>query len=336
MSQFQTPQNRGNMSTSIVIRVLSATALAAAAAAILAGILSLSPQMVPIAFIVALPHAALGLVIYFLLRSRWKLTLQSSLIAGFLIGAIPMGILGVVSLPNSASVGGVSTVIGGRLTLAGWIDQLILSVTFGFFGAVAGLVFWLVIRSSPQAIGGGIHAAPSAPSHLAQFLTLAVATVAGIFLIPSLTMDRTCHNSLRDGRTSMETEIGIDLRVGISEWGEFAAILEDYGRSVGWSVRKDIQQEAGVIHSLYVSICDEAGTNISVIEMIFPDSPAGDVSKENLGIAVYQPQGGDSWKAPTKNLVGRLSKRWPGRIWFSGGGGEEVPAPEWLKSELMQ
>ena len=87
---------------------------------------------------------------------------------------------------------------------------------------------------------------------------------------------------------------------------------------------------------LNVSICDEAGTNIFVIEMNFPDSPAGDISKGNLGIAVYQPQGGDSWKSPTKSLVGRLSKRWPGRIWFSGGGGEEVPPPEWIKSELMQ
>ena len=325
------------MRVSTIFKIHSAMALASAAAAVLAGILSLSAQIVPIAFMVALPHAVLGLVVYFLLRLRWKLTLQLSLLVGFLIGAIPMSImLGVVAPPNSASSGGVSTVVDGHLTLAGWYDRFILAATFGFYGAVAGLVFWLIIRSSPQTTGGQAGVKNSAQSHFALPLTLAIATVAGIFSIPSFTMDRTCHNSLRDGRTSIGSEIGINLRIDTSEWGEFAAILEDFGQSAGWSVQKDLRNEAEVMQMLNVSICDEAGTNIFVIEMNFPDSPAGDISKGNLGIAVYQPQGGDSWKSPTKSLVGRLSKRWPGRIWFSGGGGEEVPPPEWIKSELMQ
>lgn len=325
------------MTVSTAIRVISAMVLAAAVAATLAGILTLSAQIVPIAFIFALPHAVLGLVVYFLLRWRWKITLQSSLIAGFLIGAIPMSIIvGVATLPDSASSNGVATVVDGHLTLAGWYERFILTASFGPLGAAAGVVFWLLIRSSPQATESGTGTTNSAQSYFSQPLILAVAAGAGIFMIPSFTMDRTCHNSLRDGRTSIGSEIGINLRIGASEWNEFAAILEDFGQSAGLSVQNDMLNEAGAMQKLYVSICDEAGTNISVIKMIFPDSPAGDISKGNLLIGVYQPQGGDSWKVLTKTLVGRLSKQWPGRIWFSGGDGKEVAAPEWIKSELVQ
>lgn len=202
------------MSASTFIRVISAMVLAAAAAATLSGILVLSAQIVPIALIFALPHAALGLVVYFLLRLRWKFTLQSSLIAGFLIGAIPMSIMiGVATLPDSASSDGVSTVIDGHLTLAGYYERLILAASFGLFGAVAGLVFWLIIRSSPQAMASQTGSTNSARSHFALPLTFVVASVVVIFLIPSFIMDRTCHNSLRDGGTSIGSEIGINLRI---------------------------------------------------------------------------------------------------------------------------
>ncbi|MBC8038729.1 MAG: hypothetical protein H7X89_16110 [Rhizobiales bacterium] len=312
--------------------------LAAAGAATLAGVLNQSLGVVPIAFVVALPHAATGLVAFFLLRSRGRVTLFSSLVVGFLVGAIPLSIFTGLALPDSASTGGVSTVVDGRLTWAGWIEHLIFAVMLGSYGAVAGLIFWLAVRTSPQAIGGGAVADPSpglGASRFALPLTLAIAAIFGIFSIPSVTLDRTCHNPLRDGRTFIESEIGINLRVGMSEWKDVAAILEDFGRSIGWSVRNDIRNVPGMIYSLYGSVCEDAGTEIMMNEMFFPGDPITAIG-DRLAISVYQPQGGESWKDPTKKLVERLSKRWPGRVWFSGGQGEEIPPPEWIKSALTQ
>lgn len=327
------------MSASNVVRVLSATALAAVAAALLAGLFAQSLQIVPIAFFLALPHASLGLAAFLVLRSRGPVTMTVCLIAGYLIGAIPLTLFASFSpQPSSAGIEGVLTVMDGRRTLAGWRYLLRNSAILGIYGSFAGAIFWLIAKPSFEAIGNstGRHSTLRGGSRSALYVTLAAAATVAIFSIPYILADRTCHNPLRDGRKSINPEINIKLHIGADEWDEFAAVVGDFGRSIGWSVRQEMQNGGNTIHILDESICNEEGTKIGAVAMIFPASGKDNIFSDTLPIGVYQPQGGDSWKDPTKKILGRLSTRWPGRISFSGPDGRQIAPPDWIKSELSQ
>jgi len=85
----------------------------------------------------------LGVPSYFLLRRFGKIHLWSTLLAGFILGAVPMAIFTWPSRLTSASVNGVQTVIDGIPTMAGWL-QFTGSVTFiGGCGIAGAFAFWL-------------------------------------------------------------------------------------------------------------------------------------------------------------------------------------------------
>jgi hypothetical protein len=101
-----------------------------------------------IAFVVAVPvalaHAlALGLPLYLLLRRYLRLTRPGAAIAGFVIGALPIG-LGAYSVP---------------LMAAAPVDleaQLRAALGFGLLGGIGGLAF----RHILQRLTGGIELEP--------------------------------------------------------------------------------------------------------------------------------------------------------------------------------
>lgn len=103
-------------------------------------------------FAVTLAHAVvLGLPIALVYRAeRWQ---WPSLAAatGFLIGAIPMGVVTwpVETRPGSSTrINGVLVSVDGVPTLAGWLDFLRLLGVFGALGAAGALAFWLTLRWS--------------------------------------------------------------------------------------------------------------------------------------------------------------------------------------------
>lgn len=102
------------------------------------------------AFVVTLGHALiLGLPLGLLYRAkRWHRP-DLAIATGFLIGAIPMGVLiwPVQHRPGSSTrVNGVLVSVDGIPTLAGWLDFLRLLGIFGALGAAGALTFWLVLR----------------------------------------------------------------------------------------------------------------------------------------------------------------------------------------------
>ncbi|MGO1078682.1 hypothetical protein [Inquilinus sp. CA228] len=102
------------------------------------------------AFVVTLGHALiLGLPIALLYRAkRWHRP-DLSIATGFLIGAIPMGVLiwPLKHSPGSSTrVNGVLVSVDGIPTLAGWLEFLRILGIFGALGAAGALAFWLMLR----------------------------------------------------------------------------------------------------------------------------------------------------------------------------------------------
>jgi hypothetical protein len=96
----------------------------------------------------------LGIPAYMILRWRNAVRWWSTIASGFVLGAIPLGV--VSSWPPggppgaSANFDGVSTLVNGVPTLAGWLQYFQSIAFFGACGAAAATAFWLTAASPNQ------------------------------------------------------------------------------------------------------------------------------------------------------------------------------------------
>jgi hypothetical protein len=71
------------------------------------------------------------------------------IVFGFAVGAAPAGVLSWPmqhpELHARASVEGVSTIINGTITAAGWVSYVKPLIYCGAFGALGGLAFWVAL-----------------------------------------------------------------------------------------------------------------------------------------------------------------------------------------------
>lgn len=125
--------------------------LGALAPAIVFTALSLDPGMFVPALVVTIVHAlVLGLPAVLLFHyKRWSNT-AATVAVGFVIGALPVGILVWPLRPGSGiSTSGSSgpTVIDGIPTWAGWLEYLVVAGGAGLLGALGALVLWVTLSA---------------------------------------------------------------------------------------------------------------------------------------------------------------------------------------------
>lgn len=324
-----------------LVQVAVAFVLAATAAAAVTGVVSREAVFVKPAFFVALAHASiLGAPAYYILRSRGRTPWLWCIGAGSVIGAVPLGLWLLASPMHSAVSGGVATVVDGRRTAAGWAEYFGAVGMLGLHGAVAGLVFW----SSLRLLGGGRDRAArgdARPMSRGSVLgvvcgvPVAAAAVVGIFAVdPEQVVDQTCHNPLR-GKRRVTVELRAYLRVDLDEWPRIAAAFEDFARANEWSLRRVPTDEQRPL-SHHISICDPAGTQIVAWYLPIPAEPRRDERHWGVHVVVYQPQGGESWRAPTRDLLVELRRQWPGQMGFTDDMGHVTDPPDLLAPEGPQ
>jgi hypothetical protein len=273
----------------------------------------------PALAIISVVAVCLGLPVYLAARAARNDTPRVAAVMGFAVGAVIPAILVFASAPDQASVGGTVTVIDGSYTLAGWMQNLALIGFFGLLGAGGALMFWFFVRRTASSEEESEQPLPPSPLRTGLLAVAAAALVATAFIIPQATADRSCHNPLRGGGTSIAQTAGFDLRVGMDQWRNVEAEVERFRRSGTWSKRSDVRIDEG-FPWLQISLCKEAGTNIFVQGM-------ADFNEVSFG--VYQPQGGDSWRRDFRALYGRISARWPTKVTFKDDRGRQTAKPEW-------
>lgn len=126
----------------IPLGLIVASGAAAAILALLASDWKFFPPAFAIVLIVAV---GAGLPIYLTARAARKDTPRIAAALGFAVGAVIPAILVFWSIPDQASVGGTVTVLDGRYTLAGWLQNLALLGGFGMLGVGGALLFWLLV-----------------------------------------------------------------------------------------------------------------------------------------------------------------------------------------------
>jgi hypothetical protein len=112
----------------------------------------IAPMIFAITFAVALGHAfLLGLPLFLVFRSKGWINI-SCVVFGFAVGVAPAGVLTWpmhhLEVHTSASVDGVSTIINGVITVAGWVSYIKPLIYFGSLGALGGFAFWVALSWS--------------------------------------------------------------------------------------------------------------------------------------------------------------------------------------------
>lgn len=299
--------------------ILSAIIVGAGAAAAVFSVFSGEVKIFPLVFVfIAIPSAALGIPAYLVIKSAGRANWITAAIAGFFVGAIIPAIL-ILPGPaaDQASVGGVSTVINGSYTWAGWTQALGFVAGFGLLGVIGGVVFYFAVSTGKGP--AKVHVEPSRKWREGILITAALFVVIAAFTAAEISKDRSCHNPLRDGGDSIAPVASFNLKVGPGQWRRAERIVHDFGSEQGWEIRSDVRPDDD-FRWFQMSLCREPGTQIAV---------QGYAEFGDVRVAVMQPQGGNSWRKPFAILLANIEAEWPKSIEFQGPTGSTISRPSW-------
>ena len=288
-----------------LLSLLGAAVLVSAGITLAMGYTPLYPFVFAVTAAIAL---AIGGTAFQLIRRRP--TWPRILAGGFVTGAlVPAALLMLPPAADSASVGGVPTVVDGAYTLTGLLQNLTVIGGFGLAGIVGALIVWLLVK---WLMNGGHRAKWSVG-------TMVATGVLGMAVVPWAAMDRSCHNPMRDGRTSIGPVAEFRLRAPTSEWPAIQDEIDRFARENGWDVQAHVRSDPG-FPWFQVSVCREPGTQIFITTAAF--------EQDQMSISVYQPQGGNSWQVALRKLQDGFERRWPGRVGYDYGE-FAMPRPPW-------
>lgn len=338
---------------SLVIALLAA----ALAPAIVLGAMGGTLPQITLAFVIALIHSfVLGLPLFLILRVKVKnwgtgLSILVALIAGFAIGAIPWGAftwplkISSFVMKTNTWIGPdhVQTVRDGIPTLAGWLEYIKGLSMFGAIGALGGFAFWVALKllgdlpsaRKEEVVEGVAPTSWTKPFRKRVMLLfsggIATLTVA-ICAIPVVTADRSCHNMFRDGRTSIGPVVAMDLLIANDEWPKFTELLQTFATTHDMSFRDDSDVKPDVVRTLYLSVCNEDGVNILIVEQRWAPENYEDTTQAGVSIGVFAVKDDADWIPLTRQLINDLEVQWPSKLQFTGSRGEIVPKPEILSN----
>ena len=316
---------------------IAAVLLGALAPALIVAGLSTNLMVLPFAFAVTLGHSMLlGLPVALFYRGKGWTHLGAAMVGAFVIGAIPVGIFAwpvSPSLRTTASVDGVTTILDGVPTLAGWLGYVKMLAMFGALGAAGGLVFWLTLRcSGALAVTCPQPARPACGRSRTGILLagIAITASAAVAALPSITKDRSCHNLFRDGRSSARPKVQIDLDIATDDWPSLAALLGQFAASRGMSFR-DASENRSAVKILGLSACNENGLVITADELLFASrNYAPPVAGGGTPVSVFDLNDGVGWQPLAQDLVAMLDAQWRGKVRFRDGSSRFISSTDAL------
>jgi len=279
----------------------------------LAVIVPMTPGLMPwvaaAIFPMTLGYALLvGGPVVLVMRQRNRIGPLPTVAAGALVGAVPAGLFGAL--------------ISGPAAI----------MFFALLGAGVAFVAWLVasLLALPDRVIPPRFIAPAGGATALATVVAAVLGTIGVSDAMQGPTDTTCHNTMRDGRRSVSAVASASLDIPDSEWPRLRTLMAAQAQAGSWSIR-DYSHSSAEVRRVALSLCREPGTQLNVDKLVFPDHPLP-VGLQDISIATYQPQGGESWIPLVRGVYRAISVTWPGKLTFKDGGGRIVGAPEWYCS----
>tara|TARA_R110002096_G_scaffold252675_1_gene445550 strand:+ start:340 stop:1302 length:963 start_codon:yes stop_codon:yes gene_type:complete len=311
-----------------IMQTASALVFSALVPALIFSALSANFKLFSAAFIVALGHSILlGLPCYLAIKRKSQLNWIISMSFGFVIGWIPMALFMWPYSPGenfNSWIGETQTIVNGIPTALGWIEYFKSTVVYGILGATGGLFFWLTLSFYSKLLN----------NQGKRFLTYLIPLFAliicvAIYAFPSITADRSCHNPLREGGTSISPKVGVDVDIPYEEWPVLIELFSNFALNNNLEFKNSSENRPGSVRSLYLSICHESGFVISIVEQRWPhNNYANMIPGRGIGISTYEMGKNTSWKEVKNNLLYEIQNQWPGKINYRDSRGNKISKDE--------
>lgn len=301
--------------------------LAVLCVAILVSLLSGSLLLALYISIVAMAHGLLATPIFMYLNNKNKVSFLKCLLFGYLIGSLPIAIF-IFPLSGQGSystVNDVATLIDGIPTLAGWRHYFLSFSYFGIIGSSVGIIFWVVLNYYTR----------KRIQTLASFVTspsgwVTAGLIAFVILIPNATKDRSCHNPLRDGKSSIGPVLSIQINVSIDEWRQVRKIFSAFANKNSLSFKDSSESRSQAVKLLRLSMCLETGVLIKTNEQRWAsnDFVPAMAARDGVGVYIYSPSEADNWQSLASLLIEEFEDQFPSGISFWDEKGHSIDRSE--------
>lgn len=256
----------GNMLLPRLVNCVAALIFSALAPATLYSILVRDFLLAPTAFLIAAGHALLlGLPVFIKIEGKGKFNVITSLIAGAAIGALPIGLITFPLSPfgGSSSTNGIPMVVDGIPTLAGWIGYFEFLLYPTAFGVAGGFAFWLTIRAA-ELFAKSVRSEWMRNLPGLGLIVLALSVAGGGLTTVETQIDKTCHNMLRDGRSTVSPRVRMYLEIAPEDVPRMVEVFETVGQAHHMVLRNKSDVRPDIVDITSLSLCNDLGLNISV------------------------------------------------------------------------
>jgi hypothetical protein len=132
----------------------------------------------------------------------------------------------------------------------------------------------------------------------------------------SITMDRSCHNMSRPGRTSVDVgpKVHVGLVIPVEDWPRLTRLFEEFGAANNLSFRNSNFDRPGTIRMLRLSLCDDRGLNIYALGERWERAGISVPEKSGVFLGIYELRDGSNWQQVARALIAELETHWPGKV----------------------
>ncbi len=158
---------------------------------------------------------------------------------------------------------------------------------------------------------------------MAVLVCAAGCVLVGALTTSSLTMDRSCHNPLRNGGTSISPTAGFTLLAGKDQWPKVEAILEEFQRSNDWAIQSDVRL-SDHFPWFQVSVCEEPGTQI------FAHGLLDFGGRDEVRFDAFTFANGAEWEEALRSIHDAVKSQQLGELEYKHGEEWSSDPPGWL------
>jgi hypothetical protein len=161
-------------------------------------------------------------------------------------------------------------------------------------------------------------------------LAVAFLLTSGVFAIPAITKDRTCHNMISDGRSSVTTGVVMYVSIEMEDWPKLTEIFERFAAEHGMSMRNSSRGQGDFVRALALSLCREQGPNIWASDQRWASQNFASLFGWGTRVGVREVDG--NWQPLARDLLAEVEAAWPGKVAFRDRRSQVIPTPKELLS----
>ena len=266
----------------------------------------------------SIPFFLLLLVLYFALNkveiSRSIKHSVLTIVGTILLTPMPMGMF-IAFVPNGYLV--LDIFDGFEYYNKVW-DWLLISGLITF--SILSLFFYKILPSDKNKTKQDKHSLTN-PYTIVPIFILGISIIS-MFIVPQITRDKSCHNPLRDGGTSISPALSLDVKLKNDEWPELTGFFIQFSQEHSLDFENSSDFKPDSYKTLYLSMCHESGFQFGTAEQRWASRAwRSPIPNGGVSIMVFEFGKDTNLKIIANDFISKANERWPGKVVIRSGQG---------------